>query len=66
VILGGSTDGTTVTIASNDFSGDSQDDEVYVGDGTGALDLNAVLANNSFSPAGIIDTSGAVDAIVRQ
>jgi hypothetical protein len=65
VILGGSTDGTTVTIDSNDFSGDSQDDEVYLGDGTGALDLNAVLANNSFSPAGNIDTSGATDLIVR-
>ncbi|TKX86497.1 hypothetical protein EXE43_08105 [Halorubrum sp. SS5] len=62
VILGGSTDGTTVTIDSNDFSGDSQDDEVYLDDGTGALNLNAVLANNSFSPAGSI--SG--DRIVRQ
>ena len=62
VILGGSTDGTTVSIDSNDFSGDSQDDEVYVGDGTGALDLNEVLSDNSFTPAGSI--SGNV--IVRQ
>ncbi|WP_254838362.1 SipW-dependent-type signal peptide-containing protein [Natronomonas marina] len=62
VILGGSTDGTTVSIDSNDFSGDSTDDEVYVGDDTGDLDLNAVLANNSYTPAGAI--SGG--AIVRQ
>jgi hypothetical protein len=64
IILGGSTDGTTVTIDGNSFSGDSQDDEVYVDDGTDDLDLNTVLSNNSFTPNGSVDPSG--DAIVRQ
>jgi len=54
VVVGSSTDGSTVTIESNEFSGDSQDDEVYVGDGTGSLDLSAVLTTNSFTPAGTI------------
>jgi hypothetical protein len=62
VILGGSTDGTTVTIDSNDFSGDSNDDEVYVGDGSGGLTLNDILSDNSFTPSGSIQGS----EIVRQ
>jgi len=65
VILGASTDATTVTIESNHFSGDStDDDEFYVIDETGDLDLNSVLNNNSFSPSGdVISFNGG--AIVK-
>lgn len=62
IILGSSTDGTTVTIDSNDFFGDSQDDEVYVGGGTEDLDLKNIQNKNSFTPGGKIESS----KIIRQ
>jgi hypothetical protein len=65
LILGPDTDGTTVAIESNSFNGDSQDDEIYVGDRTGALDLNSVQNNNSFTPAGTVTTLEGLDVIAR-
>ncbi|ATW87401.1 hypothetical protein halTADL_0597 [Halohasta litchfieldiae] len=65
IIVGADADAATITIESNDFSGDStDDDEFYVIDETGDLDLNTVLDDNSFNPPGDV-TSFNGGAIVR-
>lgn len=62
LIVSESADANTIDINSNEFSGDSTDDEeVYLGDGTGDLDLGDVLSSNDFDPEGQIEG----DAIVR-
>ena len=57
LILGSSTDGSSVTVTGNSFSADSPDVEIFVQDGSGGLNLGSVESGNTFSPSAQVNGS---------
>jgi hypothetical protein len=62
VLIGSEAEADSISIKNNSFSADSVDprDDVYIGDKTGELDLNAILneRGNTFSPKGTVIPDG--------
>jgi hypothetical protein len=59
VLIGSDADDSSISIDSNDFSGDSSDvGEVYLLDSTRSLELGTIQEDNSFDPDGLISSGG--------